>query len=144
MDLIFIPYHAPQMEDIQLDVVVGDGVYPRQLKATKLFLPNGNMIHIHLPKDADNVPTTSDQLNSSSYGFLRIMVDVAMLDDVIHSGDILVDRLIICLKKTYSIMCWPTLISIKIFLPDDKLLDKSRICPFSQAECGREAAARMR
>ena len=103
LDKIFAPFHAPNMDDIRLDIVIGNHRYALQLPPTftgkeyQMQLDNGTIVSITHPADPDNVQSTSDQLCASSYGFFRAMMDFAMLDDIIHSGDI--DRLTTCLKR---------------------------------------------
>ena len=99
---IFLPLPAPNQDNIRLAVVLGDEVVNLSLPPTfrgKTFqFQVGNlMVNVPIPPEPAVVVKSSDELNNSSWGFLRVMMDFMMLDDIVRCGD--ADRLNICLKR---------------------------------------------
>jgi hypothetical protein len=99
---LFVPYRAPNMENVKLCLKIGNE--NRQLSLPPTFrgqvyevLINGTIVKIPIPGEATLFETNTDEHNKYTLGFMRVMMDFCMLDDIIHAADI--DRLPVCLKR---------------------------------------------
>lgn len=102
VDSLYLPFPAPNMNDVPLDVWVANTLYKLRVPAAHRgkdieMTVCGHVIRFSVPKEHDPVEVSTDKLRKTSLGFMRAMLDFMMLDDIIHTGDI--DRLTVSLKR---------------------------------------------
>ena len=102
VDALFVPFRLPNMERVQLPIVINGVLYnlglpPSYRGKDYEITVDGAMYSIPVPGEPSEVTVSPDELHEYVTSFLRVMMDFAMLDDATHAGD--VDRVTSTFKR---------------------------------------------
>ena len=92
-DVLYLEFDAPSMDDVILQLGI-PGVperhrFPARMRGQEVTVNIANQLYAFtVPRIPPKVSDTTDELFDSSMGFLRMMMDFLVLDDIIHAGDI--------------------------------------------------------
>ena len=90
--MLFQEYIRPPADDVTIPPNVDDLVVlqvPGGLRGSSVNIQINNIQYaVPVPTLEPQDGTTTDQLFNGSMGYLRMMMDFMVLDDIIHSGDI--------------------------------------------------------